>query len=268
MNYDNILFEKKNHIATITLNRPDKLNSIDKDTHLEIQAALADIEDDDDMRVVILTGAGKKAFCTGGDLEYAKSILGQAQYEAAVVALWHVTTSAIQNLSKPVIAAINGLALAGGLEVMEACDLAIAADTAQLGDQHANYGMVPGGGGTQRLPRIIGIRKAKELLLTGDWVSAQEAERIGLVNKAVPADKLMEAANEMAAKLAERSPLASAAIKHLVNEGMQVDLATGLLLERGTVARHVTTDDWPEGVNAFLERRKPDFKGKRIKLTK
>ncbi|MFC1924594.1 enoyl-CoA hydratase/isomerase family protein [Chloroflexota bacterium] len=268
MSFKNIILEKKNRIATITLNRPDKLNSIDKNTHLEIQEALADIENDDEMRVVIITAAGIKAFCTGGDLAYAKSILGDQRMEVAIVDLWHVTCNAVQNLSKPVIAAVNGMALAGGLELMEACDLAIASEDAQLGDQHANYGMVPGGGGTQRLPRLIGIRKAKELLLTGDWISAKEAEAIGLINKAVPADKLMEAANELAAKLAERSMLASAAIKFLVNEGMQNDIETALQLERWVVQRHTIAPDWPEGVNAFLERRKPDFKGKRIRLTK
>ena len=175
---------------------------------------------------------------------------------------YHTICNTIENLSKPVIAAINGLALAGGLEIVECCDIAIASEEARLGDQHANYGLVPGGGSTQRLPRLIGIRKAKELLLTGDWISAKEAEAIGLVNKAVPANKLEEVVNELATKLAERSPMASKAIKFLVNRGMQTDLATALELEKGAVAHHSTSEDVAEGMRAFMEKRKPVFKGR------
>ena len=165
-------------------------------------------------------------------------------------------------MSKPVIAAVNGIALAGGLEVVEACDIAIASEDARLGDQHANYGLLPGGGGSQRLPRLIGRRKAMELLLTGDWISAKEAEAIGLVNKAVPADKLEETVNEFAQKLAERSPLTSKTLKKLVNEGMQMDLDAALDLEINTVAPLFGSEDVIEGFSAFNEKRKPVFKGK------
>jgi enoyl-CoA hydratase/carnithine racemase len=161
-----------------------------------------------------------------------------------------------------VIAAINGFALAGGLELVEACDIAIASQEARLGDQHANFGLMPGGGGTQRLPRLVGVRKAKELLFSGDWVSPQEAERIGLVNRVVPAEKLEEAVDEMAKKLAEKSPLATKAMKAAVNRGMQTDLATALELEIGTILHHFTSEDVIEGINAFEEKRKPVFKGK------
>ena len=261
MGFNNIILEKKNAIAKITLNRPDVLNSIDKNTHLELQESLADIEKDESVRVVVITGAGK-TFCTGADLKFGATIRDDPDKVVEFLGLWHKTTNAIAGLSKPVIAAVNGVELAGGLEIVEACDIAIISENVRLGDQHANYGLVPGGGGSQRLPRIIGIRKAMELLLTGDWVSAKEAEAIGLVNKAVPADKLEETVNELAQKLAERSPLASKVIKSLVNQGMQMDLASALDLEIKSVAPLFSAEDLIEGLNAFNEKRKPVFKGK------
>jgi len=259
--FTNIILEKRNGIAKIILNRPQALNALDIDTHMELQAALRDIEEDEATRVVVITGSGR-AFCAGADLKYINELLGNPQKMAAFGQLFHDTYGMIENLSKPVIAAINGLALAGGIELLEACDIVIASEEARIGDQHANFGLVPGGGGTQRLPRLIGIRKAKELLLTGDWISGKEAEAIGLVNKAVPAEKLEEAVNEMAQKLAERSPMASKTIKFLVNRGMQTDLYTGLELEKGALATHSATEDMVEGVSAFLEKRKPVFKGR------
>jgi len=259
--FNNIIFEKKNAIAKITLNRPDVLNGIDQDTHLELQEALADIEKDDSVRVVIITGAGK-TFCTGADLKFGASIREDPKKAMEFLGFWKKTNNSIASLSKPVIAAVNGLALAGGLEVVEACDIAIASEDARLGDQHANYGLLPGGGGSQRLPRLIGKRKAMELLLTGDWVSAKEAERIGLVNKAVPADKLEETVNELAEKLAERSPLQTRNIKKLVNQGMEMDLDAALDLEINTVAPLFQSEDLIEGFTAFIEKRKPVFKGK------
>lgn len=261
MQYRNIIFEKKNRIAKITLNRPKELNAIDKDTHLELQAALRDIEEDPEIRVVVITGAGR-AFCAGADLKSAVALNDKPQELAAFGQLFYDTYAMIENLSKPVIAAVNGIALAGGIELVEACDIAIAAEGARVGDQHASFGLIPGGGGTQRLPRQIPLKKAKELLLTGDWITAKEAEALGLVNKVVPADKLEEATMEMAEKLAQRSPMASKAIKLLVNRGMQVDLYTGLMLEKGASAAHASSEDIREGFKAFLEKRKPDFPGR------
>ena len=200
MNYRNIILEKKNRVAKITLNRAEELNAIDKQTHLELQAALKDIEEDPEARVVVITGAGR-AFCAGADLKYAVSITDKPQELAAFGQLFYDTYGMIENLGKPVIAMVNGMALAGGIELLEACDLAVAAEDARIADQHANFGLVPAGGSTQRLPRQIGLKKAKELLLTGDWVTGKEAERLGLVNKAVPADKLEEETMKMAEKL-------------------------------------------------------------------
>jgi enoyl-CoA hydratase len=168
----------------------------------------------------------------------------------------------IQKLKKPVIAAINGHALAGGLEFAMACDLAVCAANAKLGDQHANVGLIPGSGGSQRLPRLIGLRKAMELLLTGDMISAEEAERLGLVNKVVPAEELLAASMELARKITKKSPLVSEALKRLVYQGMQVDLATALELERGALVRHHGAQDMKEGIQSFLEKRKPIFTGK------
>jgi enoyl-CoA hydratase len=157
---------------------------------------------------------------------------------------------------------VNGLCLAGGIEVMQACDLAYAADDAKIGDQHANFGLIPTGGGTQRLPRLIPLRVAKELLFTGDWLSAKDAEKWGLINKAVPADKLEETVMAVANKLKEKSPMASKFIKFAVNRGMQVDLYTGVELEKSASMAHFQTADSREGISAFMEKRKPDFPGR------
>ena len=261
MNFTTILVEKKEGIAKITLNRPQALNAINRDMLLELETAIEDIEKDDAVRVVVITGSGR-AFCAGADLMGIKSLLGQPVQMSQFLRLWRRVFDAIESLSKPVIAQINGMALAGGLELVAVCDMAIASEDAQLGDQHVNFGLVPGGGDSQRLPRLIGIRKAKELLLTGDWISAKEAERIGLINRAAPADKLEEAVNELAKKLCERSPLTSKAIKLLVNKGMQTNLDAGLELELGQILHLFTTEDLAEGVKAFAERRKPVFKGR------
>ena len=193
-----------------------------------------------------------------------KGILDNPPAMREFLELWRRVYDSIQELGKPVIASINGLALAGGLELVTACDLAIASEEAQLGDQHAAVGLIPGGGNSQRLPRLIGVRKAKELLFTGDWISAKEAERIGLINRAVPADKLEETVNELSRKLAvERSPVAAKVNKSLVNQGIQVNLSAALDLEPGAAVHHFTSsEDAKEGVAAFTEKRKPVFKGR------
>lgn len=261
MKSSHIIFEKKNGVGKIILNRPEVFNAMHPDTVVEIRAALKDIEEDEAIRVAIITGAGR-AFSAGADLEYIKTILGNPRKIAAYGQIFNDTNAYIEGMAKPVIAVINGLCFAGAIELMEACDIAIADEDAPIGDQHAVYGLIPGGGGTQRLPRLIGRRKAKELLLTGDWITCKEAERLGLVNKAVPADKLEEAVDEMTRKLLERSPMASKFIKYAVNRGMEVDLYSGVEIEKGAAAAHCTTEDFAEGILAFDQKRKPSFRGR------
>jgi len=270
MSYQNIILEKSAGKAEVTLNRPDKLNALSFDTYRELIQAFEEIEKDMEIRVVVLKARGR-AFCAGADLgdlattasamqDFSPAKLGEMMGDMGSLSI--DAYGAVENCSKPVIAAIHGLAVAGGLELIEACDFAIASEEARLGDQHANFGLVPGGGGTQRLPRLIGIRRAKELLLTGDWISPQEAERIGLINKVVPADKLDEAVEEMCQKFINKSPSATKTMKRLVNEGMQMDLASGIELEAKAVFEHFRSEDFREGVRAFIEKRKPEFKGK------
>lgn len=270
MPYQNIIFEKSGGKAEVILNRPEKLNALSFDTYRELIQAFEEIEKDTEIRVVVLKARGR-AFCAGADLadlattastmkDFSPEKLGEMMGDAGRLSI--NAYGAIENCSKPVIAAIHGLAVAGGLELIEACDFAIASEEARLGDQHANFGLVPGGGGTQRLPRLIGIRRAKELLFTGVWISPQEAERIGLVNKVVPADKLGEAVEEMCQKLINKSPTATRIMKKLVNEGMQMDLASGLELEAQAIFEHFRSEDFREGIRAFIEKRKPEFKGK------
>jgi enoyl-CoA hydratase/carnithine racemase len=258
MQFGNIIFEKKEGVAKITLNRPDVLNALNVQTLQEIGAAVENIENDSSVRAVVITANGR-AFCTGADLTGG----GASDWSLVnFLRLWNKVFNAIENLSMPVIAAINGMALAGGLELVMVCDLAIAADNAKLSDQHANYGLVPGGGASQRLPRLIGIRKAKELLYTGDRITPAEAERLGLVNKVVPADKLEEATNELAVKLAAKSPMALKTVKRLVNRGMDSSLNAGLEMEILGATAHGSTEDMVEGLKAFIERRPPVFPGK------
>ncbi len=187
MNYKNILVQIDGAKATITLNRPEVLNALNWDLLSEMEASLRSLEENNQIRVIIITGAGR-AFSAGADLSHVKNILDQPLALVDFLHLAHRVHNFIEKMSKPVIAAINGLALAGGLELAISCDVIIASETARIGDQHANFGLIPGGGGTQRLPRLIGIRRAKELMFTGKWLTPAEAERIGLINQVVPAD--------------------------------------------------------------------------------
>jgi len=259
--YDHIIVDKKDGIVKITINRPDALNALHPDTHRQIQHALLSIDVDPEVRAVIITGTGR-AFSTGADLKHISTLIGRPQDIVAYGQLFHDTNYIIEHMTKVVIAMVNGLCLAGGLELMEACDLAYASEDARIGDQHATFGLVPTGGGSQRLPRLIPLRKAKELLFTGDWLTAKEAEQWGLINKAVPADKLEETVMEVANKLTERSPMASKFIKHSVNRGMQVDLYSGVEIEKWASASHALTEDQAEAVKAFIEKRKPNFPGR------
>lgn len=262
MRYNHIIYEKRKGIAKITLNRPESLNAVNGRMALEIGHALKDAERDRKIRVVVVTGYGK-AFCAGVDLNFvqekAKSLLEQQEL---FLLLNRTITDAIERLTKPVIAAVNGQAMGGGYELMLACDFAIASEKAVIADQHINFGLIGPGGSTQRTSRIVGIRKAKEIILTGEQFSGAEAESIGLVNRAVPPESLESAVTELAGKLVDKSPTAMRIGKALINRAMQTDLGTAQELEVASALVNAASDDYKEGMRAFQEKRKPVFKGR------
>jgi len=261
MRFDDIILEKRDGTARITLNRPKVLNAFTTKTLTEIEAAIEDIRKDDAVRVVVITGAGR-AFCTGNDLSTGKEFIENPQARNEFYRILQESLCAIENLGKPVIAMVNGFCLAGGFELLLTCDLAIAAEDAQIGDQHANFGLIPGAGATYKLPRLVGMRRAKEFFMTGNWVNGKEAEIIGLVNKAVPATKLEEAVNELISRLIDKAPLQLKAIKALANRGVQTDLSTNLEQELAATLLLFNTEDFKNGLTAFNEKRKPVFKGR------
>lgn len=261
MAFENVRYEKDGHIVKLTINRPKALNSINQGVLDDLNAACEAMENDKDVRVAILTGEGR-AFCAGADLKALGDSSEEGGHDDSFLRGWHKIFNRFEDLPLCTIAAINGFALAGGLELVMVCDLAILSEEAQIGDQHANFGLVAGGGNTQRLPRALGIRKAKEIMYSGDWIDPQDALRMGLVNKVVPADKLMDEAMAMAEKLCAKSPVATATVKRLIDKGMQVDLHSGLEMELGGVVLHFSTEDCKEGLAAFIEKRDPQFKGR------
>jgi enoyl-CoA hydratase/carnithine racemase len=262
MGYEKIIYLKAKGLAKITLNRPQKLNSMDGDMIEEIGSALEDSERDSSVRVVVLTGKGR-AFCSGLDLKFvAEKVKTLSDQQELFKYTNKVVTDAIENIGKPVIAAVNGFALGGGFEVMLACDLAIASEDAIIGDQHINFGLVGPGGSTKRTPRIVGIRKAKELIFTGDKISAKEAERIGLINRVVPAKELEKATYEIASRIAEKSPVALRIAKTLLNQSLEVDSRRLSELEVMAAIVNATSEDYEEGMRAFREAREPVFRGR------
>jgi enoyl-CoA hydratase len=255
MSFENILLEKEDGIATITFNRPDALNALDNQTRAEFYSAMKDVAADDDIKVVILTGAGR-AFVAGSDIKELKQTTSLDAHNI------HRLGMVVEKLEKPVIAAVNGFALGGGCEIVMACDIIIASDKARFGQPEINLGIIPGGGATQRLPRLVGVCKAKELILTGDIIKAEEAEKIGLVNRVVPAENLMATAKEIAKKIAAKSRATVRLAKDVINKGMQTSLETGLDYEREIYSLCLTLEDKEEGINAFIEKREPQFKGR------
>ena len=260
MTYENITLEKKDGIAILTINRPEVLNALNKRTIEEIEMAVEDVEKDENVRVLIITGAGEKAFVAGADINEFVGIDVVTAKELS--RKFQLLLNRIETLGKPVIAAINGLALGGGCELAMACDIRIASDKAKLGQPEINLGIIPGAGGTQRLPRLVGVAKAKELIFTGDIIDAREAERIGLVNRVVPPDKVMEEAENLAKKLLEKSPFILKLAKEAINTGMNMDIYSAIVLENDLVTIAFTTEDKEEGMKAFMEKRKPEFKGR------
>jgi enoyl-CoA hydratase len=260
MEFKYIIYEKSEGIATITLNRPEALNAFSKEVVDEVLQALEDIRNDENTRVVILTGAGEKAFSAGADI---KAMKGMNTLKARELSLMgEKICVSLENLEKPVIAAINGYALGGGLEVAMSCDLRIASENARMGQTEINIGLIPGWGGTQRLTRLIGRTKAKELIFTGKMIDAKTAEQLGIVNLVVPADKFKETVRQFALELAQKAPVAIKIAKALINKGAEIGLDAALALEREGFGVVASTEDLQEGVSAFTEKRKPTFKGK------
>jgi len=261
MEYQNILVTREENIAVVTFNRPKVLNALNHATMVELSAAIDDLDRDKDVRCIILTGAGEKAFVVGADIKELRAIASEA--EGADFATWGQSILfKIENLSKPVIAAINGYALGGGCELAMACDIRIAADRAKLGQPEINLGIIPGYGGTQRLPRLVGKGRAKWLILSGDIISAQEALRIGLVDFVVPASELMNTAGALARKIASKAPLAVTWAKRSINMGTETDLVTACAYEASQFGLVCGTEDRVEGTTAFLEKRPAQFRGK------
>jgi enoyl-CoA hydratase len=254
-----ILLEKKGNIAKIKINRPEALNALDRNTILELIDTIGKVEQDKDIKVAILTGEGK-AFIAGADIKEMKDMDPLEAREFSEIG--HSLLAKIENSRLPFIAAVNGYALGGGCEVLMACDICIASENAKIGQPEINLGIHPGFGGTQRLPRLVGKMKAKELLLTGRTIDAKEALEIGLVNKVVKQEKLMETAEKIAIEIASKSSIQIQFIKSLVNKGTDTDLNTACSLEKAYFSTGFSTHDQKEGMAAFLEKRKPLFKGK------
>jgi len=257
--FENILIEKKENIGIIKINRPNMMNALDKNTILELTKAIEELEKDKNIKVAIITGEGK-AFIAGADIKQMKDMNPS---EAKIFAEnGHNLMKKIENSHLPFIAAVNGYALGGGCEVLMACDICIAASSAKIGQPEINLGVHPGFGGTQRLPRLAGKMKAKELLLTGDLIDANEAHSIGLINAVVSDEKIIEEAEKIANKIASKSTVQTSFIKSLVNKGLDVDLNKACSLEISYFSKSFQTEDQKEGMTAFIEKRKPNFKGK------
>jgi enoyl-CoA hydratase len=255
-----IVYEKKEQVATITLNRPKSLNALNTALLTELKDALEDAEVDADVRVIVITGAGEKAFCAGADVA---EIRDKNPEEARAFSQWFQgILTHIERMKKPVIAKIHGFCLGGGLELALACDFRIASENALFGLPEVNLAIIPGGGGTQRLPRLIGKTKALELLMTGEQIDATEALRLTFVNNVVPAAELDRAVDELIKKLLSKSPVTLAILKSAVNKGIEMDLQRALQYEAECFESVLKTEDAREGLKAFLEKRKPEFKGK------
>ena len=259
MVYQNILVQTSGRISTLTINRPDKRNALNQATRDEILHALDALEKSPDSRVLIVTGAGDKAFIAGADIGEFEGRTALAQREAMK---GRRIFDAIEEFPKPVIAMINGFCLGGGMELALACDIRIASDTAKLGQPEVNLGIIPGGGGTQRLTRLVGEGKSMELILTGDFIDAAEARAIGLVNDVVPAVELQSRVRALAGRIAEKSPVALRMAKEAVKTAARMNLREGLDRETDLFSLTFGSEDKAEGVRAFLEKRKPDFKGR------
>ena len=258
--FENVLYDKRAGIAYATVNRPKALNALDTPTWTDLRSAFEDARDDVDVRGVILTGAGDRAFIAGADIsELAHVTAYEAQQSSR---FGQGVLDLIENLGKPVIAAINGFALGGGCETAMACTIRIAVEAAKFGQPEVKLGLLPGGGGTQRLPRLVGKGRALQLILTGEMISAQEAYRIGLVNEIVPAAELIARAEAILKTIASNAPIAVRLSLEAANKGAETSQSEGQLLEASYFGLCAATEDKKEGTSAFLEKRAPRFQGR------
>jgi enoyl-CoA hydratase len=260
MSFETLLVERDGAVAVVTINRPKVLNALNTQTVGEIERVIRDLQQDDAVRAIVLTGAGEKSFVAGADInELAVLSPAQGQQHGR---RGQAVFDLIERLGKPVVAAINGFALGGGCELAMACTLRIAADSARFGQPEINLGIIPGYAGSQRLPRLVGKGRALEILLTGDMISAARAYEIGLVNRVVPAADLLAEAKKLAAALAAKAPVATRYIIEAVNHGMEMPLADAQVLEGTLFGLVASTDDMKEGTKAFLEKRQASWRGR------
>ena len=255
-----VLEDRQDRVVVLTLNRPEVMNSFNFPMLLALKERVEAVHFDPEVRVVIIAGSGQKAFCAGADLK-ERATMSEQQVREFIFTIRNLFTF-IEYLNKPVIAAVNGIALGGGTELALACDIRLASATATMGLTETRLAIIPGAGGTQRLPRLIGRGKAKELIFTGRKVDAQEALQIGLVNKVCPPERLLDECRAMAAMICEAGPIAIQQAKYAINYGLEADLHTGLAIESNAYWVTIPSEDRLEGLRAFGEKRKPVYKGK------
>jgi enoyl-CoA hydratase len=256
---ETILMEREGRVALLTVNRPDKLNALNDQVRVDLLAALAEIETDDGLGVVVITGAGEKSFIAGADIgEFA----GRSPFDQREAMRSPRIFDVMGSFGKPVIAMINGFCLGGGCELASSCDLRISSEKARFGQPEINLGLIPGGGGTQRLPRLIGLGNAMRLVLTGDMIGAAEAKDMGLVEMVVPHEELRAKTLELAAKIASKSPLTLKVAKEAVRASQKLSIEDGIAYERDLFCLCFSTEDKEEGVKAFLEKRPAQWKGR------
>jgi enoyl-CoA hydratase len=256
MEFKNIILEIKDSVGLIKMNRPDAMNALNSETLQELRGAISQLKDSDDVKVIIITGEGK-AFVAGADIAEMKDMSGDKAKEFSRTG--QKVFSKIAKIKKPVIAAINGFALGGGCELALACDIRIASEKAKLGQPEVNLGVIPGFAGTQRLSRLVGTAKAKEIIFTGDMVDAPTALSIGLINQVVPAEQLMDTCMELASKIASKGPMAVKLAKKVINEGIEEKLDKGSDYESDEFGECFASGEAKEGMSAFLEKRKPNW---------
>ncbi len=260
MAYQNLILEREGRLAILYINRPKALNALNTDTLKEIKQAIAQIKEDTGIEALIITGSGDKAFVAGADIVNMQPF--SAAQGRAFGMLGGEVFRMIENLEKPVIAAINGFALGGGCELAMACDIRLASDNAKFGQPEVGLGITPGFGGTQRMPRLIGEGRAKELIYSANIIDAQEAYRIGLVNHVYPAQSLLDEARKLANKIISNAPLAVVYSKAAINRGMQADIDTAMSIESDLFGLCFSTEDQKEGMQAFIDKRKAVFQNK------